>query len=550
MRCLAPFPSAYKVAIVGVAVLATAGVAAWGARGDDSPFSALRDRVQPCFNNSPVKAPFLQPMPIPPAAQDVPSPDANVDRYEIHELRGEAEIIPGIKTPIWGYADATTNPGVAITPGPTILARRSMPVEARFVNDLPPNDDPTGIIDRSSHEGDAHPHRPSSTVVHLHGINSDHQSDGYPDFADGHEHRKDPGQFKIHRYPNNETNRASTYWYHDHSVHITGNHMYRGLKAFYILTDPQEERLNLPKGYGVNDIPLAIQDVMIDPATGLVIYDTCEHDGAYGDVMMANGKQQPFFKVAARKYRFRVLDSSDARQYRLVLRPADRLRDPSAEIPFFVIGSDQGLLPKRETTTWIHVAPAERLDIVIDFSAYAGKRLVFANTLASSDNRKLFPIMAFDVGPPPQVPDESTVPLVLSEDHAVQPPSRSRVFEFDREDGDYVINDRDWNPQRVDAFPLVNTTEQWTLENDGDDWGHPVHIHLGKFKIVSVSGRPLRPGESGWKDTVWLGPDQTVRVIHEFRNFGGKFAFHCHNASHEDHDMMSQFFVQGGAFVP
>jgi FtsP/CotA-like multicopper oxidase with cupredoxin domain len=547
MRRLAPFPSARKAALVGTAVAAAAGIAAWGARGDDSPFSALRDRVEPCFNNSPVKAPFLQPMPIPPVAHDVPTSDPNVDGYEIHELRGEAEIIPGIKTPVWGYADAATTPLVATMPGPTILARRGEPVEARFVNDLPPNDDPTGIIDNSSHE-DAHPHRPSSTSVHLHGINSDHMSDGYPDFADGHEHRKDPGQSRAHFYPNNDANRAATYWYHDHSVHITGNHVYRGLKAFYILTDSQEERLNLPKGYGLHDIPLAIQDVMIDPASGRLIYNNCDHEGAYGDVMTVNGKQQPFFDVTARKYRFRILDGSDSRQYRLVLRPADRLRDASAEIPFFVIGADQGLLPNRETTTWVHVAPSERLDIVIDFSAYAGQNLVLANTLVSSDSRKLFPIMEFKVGAPE--PDESTVPPVLCEDHAVQPPSRTRLFEFDRHGDDFEINDREWNPQRVDASPLVNTTEEWILVNDGGDWGHPVHIHLGKFRIVSVSGRARRPGESGWKDVVWVGPNQTVRVIHEFKNFGGKFVFHCHNASHEDHDMMSQFFVQGGVSVP
>jgi FtsP/CotA-like multicopper oxidase with cupredoxin domain len=372
-------------------------------------------------------------------------------------------------------------------------------------------------------------------------------SDGYPDFADGHEHRKDPGQSRTHRYPNDDANRAATYWYHDHSVHITGNHIYRGLKAFYILTDSNEEALNLPKGYGEHDIPLAISDVMIDPVSGRLLYDNCDHEGAYGDVMTVNGKQQPFFPVTARKYRFRVLDGSDSRQYRLVLRPASRLQDPSAEIPFFVIGADQGLLPNPETTTWIHVAPSERLDIVVDFSAFAGQDLVLANTLVSSSSRKLFPIMEFKVGPPE--PDESTVSQVLSVDHTVQPPSRTRVFEFDRHGDDFEINDRGWNPQRVDAFPVVDTTEEWVLRNEGDDWGHPVHIHVGKFRIVSVSGRARRPGESGWKDTVWLGPDQTIRVIHEFKNFGGKFVFHCHNASHEDHDMMSQFFVQGGVLV-
>jgi FtsP/CotA-like multicopper oxidase with cupredoxin domain len=99
----------------------------------------------------------------------------------------------------------------------------------------------------------------------------------------------------------------------------------------------------------------------------------------------------------------------------------------------------------------------------------------------------------------------------------------------------------------VDAFPVLDTNEQWTLANDSGGWGHPVHIHLGRFLVTRVEGRAPRPAEQqGFKDVVWVGPNQSIDVVHQFWNFTGRFVFHCHNGSHEDHDMMSQFEVLPG----
>jgi FtsP/CotA-like multicopper oxidase with cupredoxin domain len=516
--------------------------------------SLLQDRIDPCFNNSPVGKPFAQPMPIPPTANPVPSPDAGTDTYVITEKRGEAEIVPGKITPIWGYE--------GITPGPTILARKLRPVNVTFVNALPPDEDRTGIIDENPQRQENHPFLPSSTVVHLHGINGDHFSDGYADDGDGnrpHKHRKNPGEAFAHHYPNNQYQRPWTGWYHDHSVHITSHHVYRGLAAFYWLSDPQEDALRLPgspladpgRGYGFFDIPLVQKDVMIDPATGLLIYNNCSTAGAYGDVMTVNGKQQPRFDVANRKYRFRHLDASDARQYLIAIRKIENLKRPTSDAtanePFFLIGSDQGLLFSPEITDRFHTSPAERWEFVVDFSKYAiGQRLVMVNLLAREDDEKLFPLMAFDVTRTEA--DTSQVPPVLRppEDPAdVASAAQVRSFQFERNGGYWAINDQIFDPNRDDARPLINTNEDWTLFNKSGGWGHPVHIHLGRFQVLKVEGRAPRPGElNGFKDVVWVGPNQSITVRHQFWNFNDRFVFHCHNGSHEDNDMMSQFNVQ------
>jgi spore coat protein A, manganese oxidase len=515
----------------------------------------LSDRVDPCFNNSPIGPPFTQPLQIPPALRPTQVLGTD-DIYDIWESRGETVIVPGFVTPIWGY----NAPGLpAISPGPTILARKGRRVIINFENRLPPDEDPSGVIVETEIDPRKHPFHDSSTSVHLHGINADHSSDGYPDDGDGHRHRVHPGESFTHVYPNNEYQRPATLWYHDHSVHVTSLHIFRGLAAFYLLSDEHEDSLRLPgspladpgRGYGVFDVPLAIKDVMITPderdgrPPGTLVYNNCSHMGAYGDIMAVNGKQQPRLDVANRKYRFRVLDASDSRQYWLALRLATRLDGPDE--PFTLIGTDQGLLATPLPVGDFHIAPAERYEIVVDFSRYPlGTRLVLVNKLQKPDDPRLFQIMAFDVTR--AEPDPSQVPPVLRPaEHPAdfQAPAQQRFFLFNRQGGYWSINGKQWDPNRVDARPLIDTNEDWILQVDSGGWGHPVHIHLGRFRVLNVEGRPPRPGElEGFKDVVWVGPNQRITVRHQFWNFNGRFVLHCHNGSHEDHDMMVQFEVQ------
>lgn len=271
---------------------------------------------------------------------------------------------------------------------------------------------------------------------------------------------------------------------------------------------------------------------MIDPATGVLVYDNCSGFGAFGDVMVVNGRQQPRLEVANRRYRFRILNCSDARQYVLALDDGST---------FHTIGADQGLLDGPVLTDNQHLVAAERVEIIIDFARHpVGSRVVLVNRLVEPDN-PVHQIMAFDVVR--EEADDSELPAILRPTGDPAPPLTTRRFEFDRRGGHWAINGLTWDPNRVDAFPQLNSTEDWEFVTKAGGWGHPAHIHLGRFKIIDIQGRARRPDESGWKDTVWVGPNQTVRVIHEFRNFTGRFLFHCHNASHEDHTMMTQFEV-------
>ncbi|MCU1386101.1 MAG: Bilirubin oxidase [Acidobacteria bacterium] len=543
-----------KYGMSGLAAVGT-GQILWrygsaGAIDDVSTADGLSDRISPCFNNSPQGPPFTQPLPIPPALD--PIPDATTDLYVISETRSETEIVPGFRTPIWGYD--------GMMPGPTILARKGRPVSITFANNLPPGEDPAGLIVTAPQDPRKHPFLDSSTVVHLHGINTDHFADGFPDDGDGHKHRTQPGGSFTHVYPNNEYQRPATLWYHDHSVHVTGEHVYRGLAGFYILQDEVEDLLRLPgspladpgRGYGHFDVPLLIKDVMIAPddmddrPRGTLVYNNCSHFGAFGDVMTVNGKQQPRFDVANRKYRFRSLNGSDARQYSIAFRLSTQLQN-GPDQPFTLIGSDQGLLRVAVPTTDFHTTPSERWEFVVDFSKYPiGTRLVMVNKLVDPSESNLFRIMAFDVTR--VEPDTSEVPPVLrGGEHPAdfQPPAQQRTFLFHRQGGYWSINGMQWDPVVPAARPLVDTTEEWTLTNEAGGWGHPVHLHVGRFRIIDVQGRAPRPGElEGFKDTVWLGPNQTIRVVHQFWNFRGKFVFHCHNSSHEDHDMMLHFEIQ------
>jgi len=534
-----------KYGVAGIAAVGYGGFA-WRASADNS-FSPLLDRIDPCRNNSPVGPPFTQALPIPPALAPV-SQTAEADFFQLSERQTVGQIVPGVNTPLWGYN--------GLVPGPTILARKGRRAEVTFTNQLPPNAEETGYTNPNPQDPQTHPFIPSSTVVHLHGINADHPSDGYP------EERRTFGQSFTHHYPNNEYQRPATLWYHDHSVHITSDHIYRGLAATYILTDEVEDASGLPGtlaadgpgGYGRFDIPLMVSDKMIDPSTGNLVYDYCDEHGAYGDVMTVNGKQQPRFDVANRKYRFRFVTASDSRQWLFALRRVSNLtrdvQDPVNE-PFFLIATDQGLLtgPAEETDRF-HTAPAERCEIVIDFSRYpVGTRLVLVNLLVDPQDRKLFPVMAFDVTR--AAPDPSRIPPgpLRPPEHPAdaQAATQFRFFEFNRSDSNFTINGRRWNPARVDAFPKLNTNEEWTLRNDSGGWGHPVHIHLGRFRTVDIQGRPPRPGElAGFKDVIWVGPNQQMKVRHQFWNFTGRFVFHCHNGTHEDNDMMSQFEVVPG----
>src|SRR5712692_3419531 len=348
----------HKLSLLGGAALVlprsmTGGALGLSASGSTKPLN--QGLASPLFQ------PFTRPLIIPPVLAPEYSDDT-LDFYRITMQQAEVEIVPGTRTTIWGYN--------GLYPGPTIRARSGRRVVVRQQNRLP-----------------------ESMSVHLHGGHTPPSSDGHPYDLIA------PGTDKDYDYPNNQI--PTTLWYHDHAVDATGRHVYMGLAGFYILTDDYEDSLPLPKGD--NDVPLMIQDRLFN-ADGSLNYTLTDGDdgtivnGVTGDTILVNGVVQPYHEVGTRKVRFRIVNGSNARLYRLALSSGQHL---------IQIGSDGGLLSRPVSRASIDVYPAERIDVVIDFSGYPlGTRVVLMDTLPPIRNHVEFRVVR-------EESDDSSVPDTL-----------------------------------------------------------------------------------------------------------------------------------------
>jgi FtsP/CotA-like multicopper oxidase with cupredoxin domain len=270
-------------------------------------------------------------------------------------------------------------------------------------------------------------------------------------------------------------------------------------------------------------------------------------------VILVNGTPWPVMKVERRKYRFRILNASISRSYQWQLDSGQ---------PLVVIATDAGLMPAPVPVQKMRHGVAERYEVIIDFAKYPiGKRVVLKN-LSNKNNINFVntdKVMAFDVVGPPTSFAGNSIPASLNPDCATMtlPESASvqtRRMDLFRENGEWTINGKTWADvvkskyQLVLANPKANDVEIWELTNLSGGWNHPLHIHLVDFRILSRNGKAPLPYERGPKDVVYLGENESVRVLMKFEHQVGKYMIHCHNLSHEDHDMMGQFEVgEGGA---
>jgi len=256
--------------------------------------------------------------------------------------------------------------------------------------------------------------------------------------------------------------------------------------------------------------------------------------GVLGDVILVNGAPWPKLEVANTRYRFRILNSSNARRYELALDPA-----PRGESSFVQIGSDGGLLAAAIPHSTIRIAPAERFDVIVDFSKYQPGSVVTLRN--SADEGAMGQIMQFHVTRRER--DDSVIPSRLSEFDTLDPAdaiaTRAFDFSYQRRSRIWTINGKPFDPARMDARPSLGTTEIWRFQTD---FSHPLHLHLVHFQVISHSGRP-GPFDAGWKDTIDLSPGQTASIVIRFRGYRGRYVFHCHNLEHEDMAMMGNFEV-------
>jgi spore coat protein A len=447
---------------------------------------------------------FAVPLAIPPTISPSRSHGAT-DFYDVTEFATEATILPGLRTPVWTYNGTT--------PGPTFDAVKGRDSQVTITNHL-------GV----------------PTTMHLHGGDTPPQFDGHP------LQLVQPGTSFTHVFPGNHP--AATLWYHDHAIHATGRNVYQGLSGFFLIRDDVELGLGLPKGPPF-EVPLVFQDRLFN-ADGSLFYPEKEpglpvRQGVFGDVILVNGTPFPFMEVERRKYRFRLLNGSNARFYQLELSTGE---------PITVIGSEGGFLTAPVETPSLLMAEAERYDIVIDFARYpVGTHVVLRNTIAPDpfgdpvDPAKVRELMRFDVTA--DAASDFAIPKALGPGPVANAADavRMRTWEFNRSHGAWTINGKLFEAGRIDASPAFGTTEIWEFVNKSGGWLHPVHPHLVEFRLLDRNGQAPKPYEAGPKDVVALGPNETARVALKFVDFRGVYVFHCHNIEHEDHDMMTQFEV-------
>jgi FtsP/CotA-like multicopper oxidase with cupredoxin domain len=334
-------------------------------------------------------------------------------------------------------------------------------------------------------------------------------------------------------------------WYHDHAVGITAENDYIGQSGFYILEDPAESALDFPTDE--YDVPLALASKQYNK-DGTLFDPSGEIFGLPGDIIQVNGQPWPYMKVEPRKYRFRILNTAISRTFKLSLE-----NEENKNVAFNVIAADSGLLTKPVKTEDLEISMAERWEIIVDFTKYAGQNVTMKNARkvqADLDYHSTDKVMRFVVGWGITFSNgNGDVPSTLRD--VPFPPKKTSIdksFKFQFEDGMWLVNGvsfADVN-NRILAKPQRGTVEVWELENAAGLWSHPVHIHLVDFQILSRTGgtREVLPYEKeALKDVVLLGVNEKVTVIARYAPYEGVYMFHCHNVIHEDHDMMAAFNV-------
>jgi spore coat protein A len=486
-------------------------------------------------------------------------------------------------TALWGYN--------GLYPAPTFEVRRGHPIAVKWENNLPG----THFLPIDTTIHGAEPSVPPvRTVVHLHGSASMPESDGYPEawFTNGFAQTGPFFTNPVYHYPNDQ--QATTLWYHDHALGITRLNVYAGLGGgLYLIRDDHEDSLNLPSGR--YEVPLVIQDRFFNNDGSLLYPVQTPGDPDtrvppvwipefFGDTVLVNGKIWPYLEVEPRKYRFRILNGSNARFYRMTLLESTVGGQPlgHAGPVFHQIGSDGGLLPAPVTRTQLLIAPAERQDVVIDFSGMQGKNFVLTNDAPAPfpDGDDVVPpdIMVFRVNQSLQGPDRSRLPATLNSVSLISPALAVKTRDLVLSELDSappfenpimaMINDAHWDDP-VTENPKAGSVEIWRIINTTGD-AHPIHVHLVQFQILDrqhfdinqypnlVFDQPRQAPENNerpaWKDTVLSYPETVTRIIARYDlpaaahpRPGQKFRYvlHCHILEHEENEMMRPYDVVG-----
>ncbi|HEX6022135.1 MAG TPA: multicopper oxidase domain-containing protein [Solirubrobacter sp.] len=446
-------------------------------------------RSAPALKAAAKAVPFEADLQLPPTLVPV-SMSGGEDRYKLTIREGRAEIIPGERTPVYGYD--------GIYPGPTIRARKGRKAVVEVTNGLP-----------------------FEQNIHLHGGVTPAEFDGHPMQLIA------PGESFTYQYPNEQE--AASLWYHDHAHGLSARTMYYGLAGFYIVEDDLEAELDLPAGDF--DLPLVIQDRSFNE-DGSLAYSENIDEGFMGDTIVVNGAVSPRVTVKRALYRLRFLNASNARWYHL------RIGNQASMVQ---IGGDAGLLEAPVERNPVPVAPAERVDVIVDFrKTAAGSRVDLTNVLGDADTAA---VLRFDVSS--KSANSGRIPKKMRPQEPIADPVASRRWELQFSTTGaprWQISGREFDMDRIDARPTLNTTERWMFVNSSHR-PHPMHLHGFHFRVLERSTGTVHPGDRAWKDTVMVETDETVIVQARFAPYPGRYVFHCHNMEHQEKAMMLQMEV-------
>lgn len=463
-------------------------------------------------------------------------------------------IFPGAETSVWRYRAAVRegNPEAVqelsdAYLGPILRVKKGQRIQVRLKNDLP-----------------------APTIIHWHGLLIPEEMDGHPRSVIA------PGA--TFEYDFQVNNRAGMYWFHPHPHQLTGPQVYYGLAGLFIVSDDEEAALGLPSGE--YDLPLVIQDRTFNAQNQLVYLANGMMDqmmGVLGDTILVNGAPNATLDVKASAYRLRFLNGSNSRIYKLAWQDGT---------PLTVIATDGGLLEAPVTRDAVTLAPAERVELWVDFSGRppgSEMRLVSQPFSGLSSGGGMmgggsnlphggaFDILTLKIGEKGE--DVVALPARLSmisryrAEDAVNFKS-PRTFALAMQGMIHTINGRVFEMDAVahDEIVRLGDLEVWEFANleGGGGMGmgmmnvelpHPMHVHSVQFQILSrqlVQGNESMYGElsagfvdDGWKDTVLVMPGEKVQVLVRFETYAGTFLYHCHNLEHEDAGMMRNYRIEG-----
>ena len=431
---------------------------------------------------------------IPPEIKGVKK--GNTRDYNLNIKSSYTQFFKGVKTLTWGINGSYLGPTIRLNVGESVSL--------------------------NWHNGLKYP-----TTMHGHGMHLPAKMDG------GVHQIIAPNSTWSAKYVVNQ--KACTNWYHPHIMGATAEHVLMGLAGFIIIDDKESKSLPLPKRYGIDDIPLVLQDRVFS-RTGQFLYSkampTIMH-GFKGDTLLVNGTIAPYFNAENGWIRFRVLNGSNARFYNLIVKEG---------LDMHIIASDNSFLEEPIAVDSVLVSPAERVEIMLDLKDYKGENIHLvdsnsgANILEIRVNKKSNSNAI--------LPNRLTKLKPLNINRAV----RKREFKLSiGGPGRLVINGRTMDKNRIDFAIKKDEYEIWEVTNSGMmQMDHNFHMHGNHFRVISRNGNRPKAWERGYKDTVYIGPNDKVKLLVKHTDYSDSknpFMYHCHILEHEDAGMMGQFVV-------